>query len=105
MLKNKKHFLITSHCNLELLRKSHYLLTDPRMILLALKPFSLQQKLQYCSSISKSLSLMVFRAVCSLVCILLFVSIKILLELLCVLVKIIRLQANFYAKHLYTSCS
>ena len=30
MLKNKKAFLITSHCKLELLRKSHYLLTDPR---------------------------------------------------------------------------
>ena len=31
MLKNKKHFLNTSHCKLELLRKSHYLLTDPRI--------------------------------------------------------------------------
>ena len=28
--KIKKHFLITSHCKLELLKKSHYLLTDPR---------------------------------------------------------------------------
>ena len=31
MLKNKK--AITSHCKLELLKKSHYLLTDPRIML------------------------------------------------------------------------
>ena len=29
---SRMHFLITSHCKLELLRKSHYLLTDPRTL-------------------------------------------------------------------------
>ena len=32
MLKNKKAFFDYSHCKLELLRKSHYLLTDPRTL-------------------------------------------------------------------------
>ena len=31
MLKNKKHFLIISQCKFELLKKSHYLLTGPRI--------------------------------------------------------------------------
>ena len=30
MLKIKMHFLITSQCKFELLKKSHYFLTDPR---------------------------------------------------------------------------
>ena len=30
-------FLITSHCKLELLKKSHYLLTDPRIMFLGLE--------------------------------------------------------------------
>ena len=37
--KIKKHFLITSQCKLELLKKSHYLLTDPRTCLKILIAF------------------------------------------------------------------